>query len=108
MMSSVVLLLLSLLASVHGGSVYMYRDLMFEPPVDVEPPPLVPIPELMNKLGLNTAVQLIIENNLYSLLESAPQGGSTTNTIYLLLQYQGRYMFKSSMEVKIESILSVY
>ena len=79
MMSSVVLLLLSLLASVHGGSVYMDRDLIFEPPVDAEPPHLVPIPELMNKLGLNTAAQLIKENNLYSLLESSPKGGSTTS-----------------------------
>ena len=79
MMSSVVLLLLNHLASVHGGSVYMDQDLIYEPPMDAEPPPLVPIPELMNKLGLNTAVQLIKENNLYSLLESSPKGSSTTS-----------------------------
>ena len=82
-MSSVVLLLLSLLAFVHGGSVHMSHDLMFEPPVDAEPPSLVPIPELMNKLGLNTATQLIKENNLYSLLESSPQGRSNTSTIII-------------------------
>ena len=80
MMSSVALLLLSLLASVHGGSVHMDRDLIFEPPVNAEPPSLVPIPELMQQLGLHTAAQLIKENNLYSLLESSPKGGSTTST----------------------------
>ena len=66
--------LLSLLVFVHGGPFPGKDYLLFEPDVEAEPPPLVPVPELMAKLGLKTAVQVIKENNLYSLLESSPPG----------------------------------
>ena len=72
-------ILLSLLAFVHTALfIEEDRALLFEPPAGAEPPPLVPIPELCTQLGLNTFVQLIKENNLYSFLESSPPGQCTS------------------------------
>ena len=70
-------LLLSLFVFVRGAP-FIEENLLFEPQVDAEPPPLVPVPELCAQLGLNTFVQLIKENNLYSLLESSPHGECAT------------------------------
>ena len=66
-------LLLSLLAFVHTAP-FIEEYLLFEPAVDAEPPTLVPIPDTCTELGLNTFVQLIKENNLYSFLESPAPG----------------------------------
>ena len=81
-MKSSILPLLGLFILVHGAP-FIEETLLFEPQVDAEPPPLVPIPELCKQLGLNTFVKLMNELNLTQLLETHPSGGKPTATVIL-------------------------
>ena len=60
--------------------------LLFEPQVDADPPPLVPIPELCKQLGLNTFVKLLNQLNLTQLLETHPSGERSTVMIFFQIQ----------------------
>ena len=88
-MKSCVLLILGLFVLVHGAP-FIEETLLFEPQADVEPLPLVPIPELCTQLGLNMAVQVMKEFNLYSLLESSPPGEYLSTLLSAPYESMGR------------------